>query len=130
MYVCMYVYLQIAQCNFMLVYVYLQRLRNTILCSRMCVRHACATIAQLSGQNVSPGMITAPDYCRILWKNTTYIPLHSLQQEIQINNTLQMSTICINNGSAIIIHTTYHMPHTLCHFYRVCMPCHMHVITK
>ena len=76
MYVCMYVYPQIAQCNSMLVYVYPQRLHNTILCSHMYVCHACATIAQFSGQNVPPGMIAAPDYClacvaRILWKNTT-----------------------------------------------------------
>ena len=74
--VCMYVYPQIVQCNSILVYVYLQHLHNTILCSpRMYVRHACATIAQFSGQNV-PGTIMTPDYClacvaSILWKNTT-----------------------------------------------------------
>ena len=36
----MYVYPQLVQCNSMLVYVYPQPLRNTILCSRMYVHHA------------------------------------------------------------------------------------------
>ena len=74
--VCMYSYPLLAQGNSMLVNVYSQRLRNTILCSRMYVRHVCATIAQFSGQNVPPGTIMPPDYClacvaRILWMNTT-----------------------------------------------------------
>ena len=59
----MYVYPQLAQCNSMLVYVYLQRLRNTILCSRMYICHACTTIVRFSCQNVPLGTITAPDYC-------------------------------------------------------------------
>ena len=51
--------------NSMLMYVYLQRLHNTILCSRMYVRLA-----------LLPKTITALDYClacvaRILWKNAT-----------------------------------------------------------
>ena len=45
-------------------YVYPQRLCNTILCSCMYVCHACTTIVQFSGQNGDgPGMITVPDYC-------------------------------------------------------------------
>ena len=43
--------------QFYLVYVYPQRLCNTILCSRMYVRHACATIVQFSGQNVLQGRL-------------------------------------------------------------------------
>ena len=52
MYVCMYVYLQIVQCNSMLVYVYLHCLRNTILCSCMYIRHA-YTITQLLHNSVA-----------------------------------------------------------------------------
>ena len=57
-----YVYPQLVQCNSMLVYVYPQHLYNTILCSHMYIHHACATIAQFSGQNVSLGR---------LWPRTT-----------------------------------------------------------
>ena len=53
----MYVYPQLAQCNSMLVYVYLQRLRNTILCSRMYICHACTTIVRFSYQNVPRGRL-------------------------------------------------------------------------
>ena len=51
----MYVYLQLAQCNSILVYVYLQRLHNTILYSRMYIRHACAMLAQQRGKNAPRG---------------------------------------------------------------------------
>ena len=39
-------------------YISPQRLCSTILCYRMYFQHACRIIAQFSGRNVSPGMIT------------------------------------------------------------------------
>ena len=55
MWVCMYVYSQLAQGNSMLVYVYLQCLHDTILCSCMYIHHACAMFLQQRGQNVPRG---------------------------------------------------------------------------
>ena len=81
----MYVYPQIAQCNSMLVYVYPQRLRNTILCSRMYVCHASTTIAQFSGQNVSPGTIMATDYCLAEY-NHMYKRFKSLSHSLRITH--------------------------------------------
>ena len=94
-YVRMYVYLQIAQCNSMLVYVYPQCLCNTILCSCMYVRHVCTTIVQFSGQNVPRGWFrpqtTAWPACVacILWKNTTtsissLCPAHCISHTISV----------------------------------------------
>ena len=63
----------------MLVYVYLQHLCNAILCSRMYVRRACATIVQFSGQNV-PG----DHYCLKEEHNHMYKRFKSLPRSLHI----------------------------------------------
>ena len=53
MYVCMYVCIYVCISTDCTIQSY----------ARVCIRYACTTIVQFSGQNVPPGTITAPDYC-------------------------------------------------------------------
>ena len=55
MYVCMYVYPQLAQCNSMLVHVYPQHLHNTILCLRVYVHHALCNACATMRPKCAPG---------------------------------------------------------------------------
>ena len=84
----------------MLVYVDPQRLRNTILCSRTYVRHACATIAQFSGQNVpgddyGPGLLPGlcgpylMEECNRMHKRCKSLP-RSLRIAFNFSNALKI----------------------------------------
>ena len=81
-YVCMYAYPQLAQCNSMLVYVYLQCLCKTILCSCMYISHTCAT----TRSKCAPGgrlwavwrqVRTASADCKLFGRLGAYIALTS-----------------------------------------------------
>ena len=72
---------------------YIRRLHNAILCLCMYVCHASTTIAQFSGQNVSPGTIMATDYCLAeynhMYKRFKSLS-HSLRITHDISNTLKI----------------------------------------
>ena len=57
MYVCMYLYAQIAQCNTILVYVYQKTLAQYDPMLACVYPSACATIAQFNGQTVPSGTV-------------------------------------------------------------------------